>query len=265
MTATVLAWERAGAGAPLVLLHGIGTTRDDFAPVRARLAARYEVLTVDLPGHGQSPSLRTRPTVSALADAVGADLDVLGRLRVHLLGNSLGARIALELARRKRALSVVAIAPSGLNLPLERAYQGLLMAATRTVMRTIRPVISPLARQRWGRLPLLATLRARPWDASEAEARAIRPGFAEARRFWATLWWAVLADVPTGHGEIDCPVLLAQGTADWIASGQTPRFLLAVPGSQFRPLSGGGHAPQSDMPAMIVRLVHEATGRSIEH
>ena len=76
---------------------------------------------MDLPGHGQSPSLRTRPTVSALADAVGADLDVLGRPRVHLLGNSLGARIALELARRKRALSVVAIAPSGLNLPRGRA------------------------------------------------------------------------------------------------------------------------------------------------
>src|SRR5215218_4013886 len=128
MTATTLAWERAGEGEPLVLLHGIGTTRDDFVPVRAQLAAEYEVLTVDLPGHGQSPSLRARPTVSALTDIVGADLDALGHPRVHLLGNSLGARIALELARRRRALSVVAISPSGLNLPLERAYQGLVMA-----------------------------------------------------------------------------------------------------------------------------------------
>jgi pimeloyl-ACP methyl ester carboxylesterase len=203
--------------------------------------------------------------VSALADAIGADLDALGHPRVHLLGNSLGARIALELARRKRARSVVAIAPSGLNLPPERAYQGVLMAATRTVMRTIRPVIYPLARHRWGRVPLLATLRARPWEASEAEARAMRPGFAEARRFWATLWWAVLADVPAGLGEIDCPVVLAQGTADWVASGQTPRFLLAVPGSQFRPLPWGGHAPHSDTPEMIVRLVHEATGARTEH
>jgi pimeloyl-ACP methyl ester carboxylesterase len=123
MTATTLAWDRAGEGEPLVLLHGIGPTREDFFPVRAQLAAQYEVLTVDLPGHGESPALRTRPTVTALTDAVAADLDVLGRPRVHLLGNSLGARIALELARRGRALSVVAIAPSGLNLPPERAYR----------------------------------------------------------------------------------------------------------------------------------------------
>jgi len=264
MTATLLAWERAGKGEPLVLLHGLGTTADDFVAVHAQLAAEYEVLTVDLPGHGQSPSLRTRPTVSALTDAVGADLDALGQPRVHLLGNSLGARIALELARRRRALSVVAISPSGLNLPLERAYQGFVMAATRTSMRTIRPMIYPLAQRRWGRIALLATLRARPGDASEPEARAMRPGFADARDFWQTLWWGVLTDVPTGLDQIDCPVVLAQGTADWISGGQAPRFLLAVPGSRFRPLYGAGHAPQSDVPGTIVRLVHEATGRRTE-
>jgi pimeloyl-ACP methyl ester carboxylesterase len=261
VTATALAWERTGEGEPLVLLHGLGTTREDFFPVRAQLAAEYEVLTVDLPGHGESPALRRCPTVSALTDAVGADLDALGHQRVHLLGNSLGARIALELARRGRALSVVAIAPSGLNLPPERAYQGLVMASTRAVMQAIRPMIHPLAARRWGRVPLLMTQRARPWDASEAEARAMRPGFADARRFWAILWCGVLADVPTGLDEIECPVVLAQGTADWISGGQTPRFLLAVPGSRFRPLYGAGHAPQSDVPAAIVGLVHEATGR----
>src|SRR5919112_4365458 len=163
MTATLLAWERIGEGEPLVLLHGIGTTRDDFVRVRTRLAAEYEVLTVDLPGHGTSPSLGTAPTVAALTDAVAADLDALGRPRVHLLGNSLGARIALELAQRKRARSVVAIAPSGLNLPPERAYQGFVMTATRTSMRTLRLMIYPLAARRWGRAALLATLRARPW------------------------------------------------------------------------------------------------------
>ncbi|MGK5685573.1 alpha/beta fold hydrolase [Actinoplanes sp. URMC 104] len=264
MTATTMAWERAGLGDPLVLLHGIGTTHDDFAAVRAQLAADYEVLAPDLPGHGQSPPLRTRPTVAALTDVVAADLDALGLERVHLLGNSLGARIALELAWRGRARSVVAIAPSGMQFPLERAYQGLVMGATRANLRVFRRWITPLAGVPWGRTPLLATLRARPWDASETEARAVQPGFAEARRFWATLWWAVLADVPTGLGDIDCPVVLAQGTADWISGGQTPRFLAAVPGSVFRPLFGAGHAPQSDAPATIVSLVHEATSRAKE-
>jgi pimeloyl-ACP methyl ester carboxylesterase len=46
-----------------VLLHGIGSTRADFAALRPGLAAEYDVLAVDLPGHGRSPALRGRPTV----------------------------------------------------------------------------------------------------------------------------------------------------------------------------------------------------------
>jgi pimeloyl-ACP methyl ester carboxylesterase len=259
-----LAVARSGHGEPLLLLHGFGSSGLDFTPVLPALSAQFEVLNVDLPGSGRSPQLDRRPTVGAITDAVEQTLDAEGLGTVHVLGNSLGARVGLELARRGRARSVVAIAPSGMNLPPERAYQGLVLGATRAAMRTIRPVIHPLARHRWGRIPLLATLRARPWDASEAEARAVRPGFAEARQFWATLWWGVLTDVPTGLGEIDVPVVLAQGTADWISGGQAPRFLLAVPGSRFRPLYGAGHAPQSDVPGMVVRLVHEATGRGTE-
>jgi pimeloyl-ACP methyl ester carboxylesterase len=72
MTATVLASERAGAGEPLVLLHGIGTTRADVDAVRHQLAAEYELWRADLPGHGKSPALRTLPTVSALTDVIGA-------------------------------------------------------------------------------------------------------------------------------------------------------------------------------------------------
>ncbi|MDT7595517.1 MAG: hypothetical protein QOJ06_1063 [Pseudonocardiales bacterium] len=52
-----------------------------------------------------------------------------------------------------------------------------------------------------------------------------------------------------------CPVILAQGTADIVGSGQTPRYLLAVPSATFEPLLGAGHAPQSDAPDSILRLV----------
>ncbi len=59
---------------------------------------------------------------------------------------------------------------------------------------------------------------------------------------------------------IDCPVLLVQGTADWIAMGQTVRYLPLIPRSRFRPLLAAGHAPQSDRPRTIVELV-ERTAR----
>jgi hypothetical protein len=63
---------------------------------------------------------------------------------------------------------------------------------------------------------------------------------------------------------IDCPVLLVQGTADWIASGQTVRYLPLVPRSRFRPLLAAGHAPMSDRPRTIVRLVEDTARRAAE-
>ena len=255
-------WQRGGYGEPLLLLHGIGTSAADFTGLRPLLEQTYTVFSVDLPGHGQSPTLPHRPTVAAVADVLEADLDRLGLSRVHVLGDSLGARLALELARRGRALSVVAIAPSGLNAPGERVLQALAMGGARLALRSARPLLRPLSRRRVGRIALLTGLRGRPWTASEPEAFALKSGFAEAKGFWRLLWYSILTDMPHGLEEIDCPVLLAQGTRDFISVGQTPRYLFAVPGSTFQPIVAGGHAPMSDTPQQILRLVNEAVARA---
>jgi pimeloyl-ACP methyl ester carboxylesterase len=254
-----LFWDQAGSGEPLLLLHGIGTTHDDFAALRPQLDADYRVLAADLPGHGRSPALPGRPTIPAIADAIVADLDELGVGRVHILGNSIGARIALELATRGRARSVVAISPSGMNTPVERLYQGVLMSGNRLILRRLRPLLPALARTTLGRTALLTGLRSAPWRSSETEARALRGGFAEADAFWQMLWWGILVDVPTGLDRIDCPVVLAQGTADLVALGQTPRYLAGIPDARFVPLVGAGHAPQSDALGAILALVRDAS------
>jgi pimeloyl-ACP methyl ester carboxylesterase len=151
---------------------------------------------------------------------------------VDVLGNSLGARIALELARRGRALSVVSIAPPG-------STSGPSGSSRAPAWRSRGSPAAP----------------PRPWSASPEEAIGAREGFADSRDWWCTLLSALLLDVPQGLGHIDCPVLLVQGTADWIAMGQTVRYLPFVPRSRFRPLLAAGHAPQSDRPDTIVRLV----------
>jgi len=255
----LLASDRAGHGEPLLLLHGIGSTRDDFSALLPRLAEHFDVLSVDLPGHGDSPGGVWPPTVAALTDAVEADLDARGLGRVHVLGNSLGARIGIELAARHRARSVVALSPSGLGLPAERVHQGVLMATSRTLLRTLRPVLEGLASTPAGRTALLAGMRARPWEASRSEALAMRGGFADATGFWSMLWWAVLQDVPTDLHRVDCPVMLAQGALDVVGAGQTPRYLALIPGSRFRLLPGAGHAPQSDAADAILALVRETS------
>jgi pimeloyl-ACP methyl ester carboxylesterase len=261
---TQLFWDCAGAGEPLLLLHGIGSTHDDFVALRPQLDAQYRVLAPDLPGHGRSPALARRPTIAAITDAVTADLDELGVGRAHVLGNSIGARVGLELAVRDRARSVVAISPSGMNNPGERLHQGRLMATNRLALRTLRLLIPAAARTTIGRSALLAGLRSMPWRSTETEARALKEGFAEADAFWQMLWWGILADVPTGLDRIDCPVVLAQGTADLVAVGQTPRFLAGIRGARFVPLYGAGHAPQSDAPDAILGLVSASTAAAAE-
>jgi pimeloyl-ACP methyl ester carboxylesterase len=259
---TMLSVARSGHGEPLLLLHGMGSSRRDFAPVVPELATSFEVVALDLPGSGLSPHLRRRPTVTAITDAVEHTLDAEGLGAVHVLGNSLGARVALELARRGRARSVVAIAPSGMNLPAERAYQGAGLALARVAFRSTAPLVEPLSRSTLGRASMLAALKARPWRSTPDEALGARDGFSDARDYWRTLVWALLLDVPRGMDRITCPVTLVQGTADLIASGQTVRYLPLIPGSRFRPLLAAGHAPQSDRPTTVVRLVERTAARA---
>src|SRR5919206_4673825 len=154
-----LSLVRSGQGEPLLLLHGWGSSRRDFTAVLPALSERFDVLNVELPGSGRSRHLDVRPTVGAITDAVEATLDAEDVGRVHVLGNSLGARVALELARRGRARSVVAIAPSGLNIWPERVLQGTGMALARVVGRTAAPLIGPLSRSALGRTALLLPLK----------------------------------------------------------------------------------------------------------
>jgi len=262
MTHPALSVARRGSGEPLLLLHGFGSSRRDFAAVLPELSARFDCLLVDLPGVGASPHLKRRPTVAAITDAVEQTLDTEGVERVHVMGNSLGARVGIELARRGRARSVVAVAPSGLNIPPERLYQGSGMVVGRLVGRLVGPAIAPLSRSAVGRTALLLPLKARPWHTSQEEALSAGEGFSDSRDYWRTLLWGLLLDVPRGLDRIDVPVTLVQGFADWIAAGQTVRYLPLVPGSRFLPLLAAGHAPQSDRPGTFVEIVTRTAARA---
>jgi pimeloyl-ACP methyl ester carboxylesterase len=104
-------------GAPLLLIHGLGGDRHSWTPVLPGLTAERDVLVVELPGFGASPPLPddVEPSPVALAAAVLRALDAAGAERVHVVGHSLGAWVALELADTApgRVLSVVAITPAG--------------------------------------------------------------------------------------------------------------------------------------------------------
>src|SRR4051794_17012519 len=104
-------FRRSGAGAPYLLIHGLGGEACVWEPVLGALEQHHEVIAIDLPGFGRPPALPPEivPTPHALAAAVATFLDELGLDTVHVAGNSLGGWIALELAAAGRARSVVGL------------------------------------------------------------------------------------------------------------------------------------------------------------
>ena len=139
----------AGSGPPIVALHGLGGTKGSFLPTVAALAGRFRVIAVDLPGFGDSD----KPVGAAydarfFARAVIDLLDALELERVHLIGNSLGGRVALEvgLRHRDRVDRLALLAPSlawrrdrpwAPLLRLVRPELGLFQLAPRPVVEAI--------------------------------------------------------------------------------------------------------------------------------
>ncbi|HYB23936.1 MAG TPA: alpha/beta fold hydrolase, partial [Solirubrobacteraceae bacterium] len=89
----------AGSGPPLVAIHGLGATKGSFLPTVAALAGRYRVIALDLPGFGDSEKpINASYDARFFASAITGLLDALELDRAHLIGNSLGGRVALEVA-----------------------------------------------------------------------------------------------------------------------------------------------------------------------
>ncbi|GAA3338523.1 alpha/beta fold hydrolase [Amorphoplanes nipponensis] len=83
---------------PVLMLHGIGRSLEDWDPQHDRLAGDHRVISADLPGFGLSEPLPGRVTLAGLAEGVAATLDALGEHRpLHVMGNSLGGAVAMRL------------------------------------------------------------------------------------------------------------------------------------------------------------------------
>jgi pimeloyl-ACP methyl ester carboxylesterase len=248
--------HRGGSGDPLVLIHGIGHTWRGWKPVLPLLERDFDVLAVDLPGFGRSPSLPegTESTPEALANAVEAAMDDAGFDQAVLCGNSLGGWIALELARRGRATSVVAISPAGLWHAREKTW-------ARGVLRTMRwmarhlPAPEPVVRSPLGKVLIAGPVMARPWRIDSDDVSEVLRLFANAPGFDATLEH-ILARQVRGLDRIDCPVLVLWGSRDTLLiPRQGRRFERLIPNCELRYVKGLGHTPMSDDPQLLAEVI----------
>jgi len=107
--------QQSGNGPILVMLHGLFGDLDNFRSVSLHLERSLTVVRMDLPGHGRSPSLASL-SIESMAEAVSDELAALGIRDFHLLGHSLGGKVAMAMAAsdtnlRLKKLCVVDIAP----------------------------------------------------------------------------------------------------------------------------------------------------------
>jgi pimeloyl-ACP methyl ester carboxylesterase len=93
-----LYYEVAGQGEPLLLLHGLGGSSQDWPDQVPAFAERYRVITADMRGHGRSDKPVQRYSVPLFAADTRRLLDGLGVTSAHVLGLSMGGMIAFQLA-----------------------------------------------------------------------------------------------------------------------------------------------------------------------
>jgi pimeloyl-ACP methyl ester carboxylesterase len=268
-----LTYDHVGSGPPLLLLHGIGSSRKAWAPVVERLAAERAVFAVDLPGFGDAGPQPDGldPTPAGLAGAVAGWLDGLGLATVHCAGSSLGGWVALELARLGRARSVAALSPAGfwsdrdqrlahLQLVLQRRVTELLVSEGRPEMS---PRVERALRTAVARVLLQSRVYARPWLVPVSDALdsvrylALAPG-------WDATLAALTGDryrAPEG-GDAGVPVTVAWGAKDrLLPPRQRARAREQLPGARVGLLPGCGHLPMWDDPELVARvLLHASAG-----
>jgi pimeloyl-ACP methyl ester carboxylesterase len=262
MALSKLVYDRKGSGETVVLIHGIGHRRQAWAPIFDQLAERYDVIAVDLAGFGESP--RYAKGVPYTMDNACADLAAnfaeWGVERPHVVGNSLGGAISLELAARGLASSATALSPAGFFGRFDR-FQALgTLSTLRLLSQAPDFVLRLVARTRLGRRLIGFVLYTHPERFTAEEAYGDALALKRCRGFKGV----AKAGLRYRFGSVvDVPTTVAWGTRDRILPyNQAARAAQVLPGATHVPLTDCGHVPMIDDPELILGLVEENIGRA---
>ena len=246
-----LAYMEAGTGQPVLMIHGLGGTKASFLPTVVALAtAGYHAIAIDQPGFGDSHKPLLAPyDPPYMARAAVEFLDARGIESAHLVGNSLGGRVTLELglSYRERAGKLALLACSlpwkrrpawARYLSLLRPELGLIQPAPRPIVEEIVRRAIPNGRSGWAAAGIDEFVRAyctpRGRAAFYAAARNILLESSE--EFWERL------------GTLDRDALFVWGRHDEVVPRAfVPHVRAALPGARHTELNCG-HVPQIELP-----------------
>jgi pimeloyl-ACP methyl ester carboxylesterase len=245
-----LAVEIDGSGPGLLLVHGHGGAKEDFADHVERLARHHTVVTFDHRGHGSSDHpvepasyslARMRTDTWAVADAAGLD-------RFRVLGHSMGGmvvrRMPFEQPERIEALLLMDTSAG----PIPALIPELVEAAAYVGLTEGKDALKAL-------LDTAGTLD------TEAYQRLLvdRPGYRDFQeRKWADtseVMWGTIAceiahqpdDLPL-LGELSCPTLVIVGALDVAFVDGSYAMAATIPGARLEVIEAAGHSPQFEAP-----------------
>ncbi len=257
MSLLPVAYTRKGSGEPVVLIHGIGHRRQTWDPIFDRLAEKYDVTAIDLAGFGESPAYPkgTAYTIDHAIAHLTENFAALGIERPHVVGNSLGGALSLELAARGHARSATALSPAGFF-----GFRGRIQA-----LATLLPI----------RFVSLLPLFFLKWMTSFAPIRkfAGRGLYVHPERFtaeemfgdvkslhYAKAFERTAINVPkySFHGDPTVPVTVAWGDKDYVLNPKQAEVARKrLPRAAHVTLPNCGHVPMIDDPDLVVRVIDQ--------
>lgn len=248
--------DAAATGVPMLFVHGLSGSWQNFLENLPFFAAHHRVVAVDLPGFGATPLGQGPVTIPGYAQLLLQLLDVLAIPSVCLVANSMGGFIALELAESEpeRVASLVLVSPAGLDARamrrdrilggLRRAERLLVWGGTQVALRA--DAVARRARLRRATMQMAVRHPGRLSSALMAEQ--IRQGSGKPG-FVAALDALTDHDIEDHLGDIRCPTLLVWGREDRLVHVRyATRLVSAIPGARCILLDDTGHMAMLERP-----------------
>jgi pimeloyl-ACP methyl ester carboxylesterase len=256
-------------GRSIVLLHPLRTQLDYFLPLLRALDHEFDhgfdVVAPDLPGHGQSSAPAVEYTATYFMNTIERFLEACALTDVVLVGESIGASIALGLVARQnpRISRVIALNP------YDYGHWGGIRRSSplANVLFTLMlwPVIGSMVAHNGAKSILRRVLegglhdrrRLPPELVDELHRSGALPGHARAFRSLC-LQWKSWIDARGAYGAIRSPVTLIYGDVDWSRPGEREANAQTIPDARGLVLKDTGHFSSLEAPQRVAQIIREA-------
>jgi 3-oxoadipate enol-lactonase len=239
-----LHYEDYGHGAPLLLVHGLGSSTLDWEEQTAVLAAHYRVIAIDLRGHGRSDKPVEHYSIAGFSEDLVALIEHLKLNPVHLVGISMGGMVGFQLAVDRpellRSLTIVNSGPEvkakSLNdcVQIAKRWSFSRLLSLETIAKGLGKLLFPKPEQAELRLKI-----ERRWPRNDKRAYL--------SSLDAIIGWGVRERL----SNITCPVLVISGDRDYTTVASKEAYVRELTDARLVVIADSRHATPMDQPALF--------------